>query len=70
MDVVLPDVAPVEADLTYPEHPVKMIRRTVSCGVKLSSSSKYNGATIPKKQSLGRVKNSPVHGIRTSLCHS
>jgi hypothetical protein len=25
MDVVLPDVAPVEADLTYPEHPVKIL---------------------------------------------
>jgi hypothetical protein len=25
MDVVLPDVAPLEADLTYPEHPVKIL---------------------------------------------
>jgi hypothetical protein len=24
MDVVLPDVAPLETDLTYPEHPVKI----------------------------------------------
>jgi hypothetical protein len=25
MDVVLPKVAPLEADLTYPEHPVKIL---------------------------------------------
>jgi hypothetical protein len=25
VDVVLPDVAPLEADLTYPEHPVKIL---------------------------------------------
>jgi hypothetical protein len=25
MDVVFPDVAPLEADLTYPEHPVKIL---------------------------------------------
>jgi hypothetical protein len=25
MDVVLPDVAPLEADLTYPEHSVKIM---------------------------------------------
>jgi hypothetical protein len=25
VDVVLPDVAPLEADLMYPEHPVKVL---------------------------------------------
>jgi hypothetical protein len=25
MDVVLPEVAPVESDLTYPEHPIKIL---------------------------------------------
>jgi hypothetical protein len=25
VDVVLPEVAPLEADLTYPEHPVKIL---------------------------------------------
>jgi hypothetical protein len=25
MDVVLPKVAPLEADLTYPEHPIKIL---------------------------------------------
>jgi hypothetical protein len=25
MDVVLPNVAPLEADLTYPEHPIKIL---------------------------------------------
>jgi hypothetical protein len=25
MDVVLPEVAPLEADLLYPEHPVKIL---------------------------------------------
>jgi hypothetical protein len=31
VDVVLPEVTPLEADLSYPEHPLKMI---VSQGVK------------------------------------
>jgi hypothetical protein len=25
MDVVLPEVTPLEADLTYPEHPIKIL---------------------------------------------
>jgi hypothetical protein len=25
MDIVLPEVAPLEADLTYPEHPIKIL---------------------------------------------
>jgi hypothetical protein len=25
MDVVLPEVAPLEADLSYPEHPIKVL---------------------------------------------
>jgi hypothetical protein len=25
VDVVLPEVAPLEADLTYPEHPIKIL---------------------------------------------
>jgi hypothetical protein len=25
MDVVLPEVAPLETDLTYPEHPIKIL---------------------------------------------
>jgi hypothetical protein len=33
VDVILPEVAPLESDLTYPEHPVKiLIKRVVSQG--------------------------------------
>jgi hypothetical protein len=27
MDAVLPEVAPLETDLTYPEHPIKILDR-------------------------------------------
>jgi hypothetical protein len=43
MDIMLPKVTPLEADLLYPDHQSKSwIRRIISQGVKPSSSSKSN----------------------------
>jgi hypothetical protein len=55
VDVILPEVAPLETDLTYPEHPVKILD-LVSHGAGLSSSSKCNGVTILKKKPLGELR--------------
>jgi hypothetical protein len=47
VDVVLPDVTPLEADLTYPEHPIKILDQSVvSRGARWSISSRFNGAII------------------------
>jgi hypothetical protein len=47
VDVVLPEVAPLETDLTYPEHPMKILdQRVVSQGARRSNSTMSNGATI------------------------
>jgi hypothetical protein len=70
VDVVLPEVTPLEADLSYAEHPIKILDQIVSQGVKQSSSSRYNGATTLKKKQLGKVRNSSVVTIQTSSCHS
>jgi hypothetical protein len=48
VDVVLPKVAPLEADLTYPEHPIKILDQK-SRVTRRSSSTRSNGATIRKK---------------------
>jgi hypothetical protein len=70
VDIVLPEVTPLEADLSYPEHPTRFwIKRIVSRGVKRSSSSRYNGVITLKKKQLGRARTSSVLTIRTSCCH-
>jgi hypothetical protein len=71
MDFVLLKVTPLKADLSYPEHPIKVFdQKTVSRGIKQSSSSRYNGATIPKKKQLGIARTFFVLIIQTSCCHS
>jgi hypothetical protein len=39
MDVMLPEVTPLEADLSYPEHPIKVLDQKDRVTVKQSSSS-------------------------------
>jgi hypothetical protein len=67
VDVVLPKVTQLEADLLYPEHPIKiLLRRIMSQGVKQSSSSRYNGVTNLKRKQLGKVRIFSILTIRTS----
>jgi hypothetical protein len=71
VDVVLPKVTPLEADLSTPSTRSRSwIRRIVLEGVKQSSSSRYNGATTLKKKQLGKARTSSVLTIQTSSCHS
>jgi hypothetical protein len=42
----------------------------VSWDVKQSRSSRYNGATTPKKKQLGKVRTFFILAIQTSYCHS
>jgi hypothetical protein len=71
MDIVLLEVTPLEANLSYPEHPIKVLdRRIMSRGVKQSSSSRYNGATTLKKKPHGKARTFFILTIQTSSCHS
>jgi hypothetical protein len=71
VDIVLPDVAPLEADSTYPEHPVKIMdQKDRVTQRKTIKFYKVQWSSIVKKRPLGRVKNFSIHAIRTSLCHS
>jgi hypothetical protein len=48
VDIVLPEVAPLKTDLTYPEHPIKILdQKIVSQGARRSSSIRSNGAITP-----------------------
>jgi hypothetical protein len=72
MDVVLPDVTPLEADLAYPEHPVKILHQKdhVTRCMTINCSSRFSGTTIPKKKQLGRVKTSSIRVTRNLHCRS
>jgi hypothetical protein len=52
MDVVLLEVTPLEADLSYSEYPIKVLDQKDR--VIQSGSSRYNGATTLKKKQLGK----------------
>jgi hypothetical protein len=71
MDIVLPDLAPLEADLTYHEHPVKILDqkdRVTWC--KTIKFFKVQWSNHTEEEALERVKNFSVRAIWTSLCHS
>jgi hypothetical protein len=71
MDIVLPDLAPLEADLTYHEHPVKILDqkdRVTRC--KTIKFFKVQWSNHTEEEALERVKNFSVRAIWTSLCHS
>jgi hypothetical protein len=58
VDVVLPEVTPIEVDLTYSIIRLRSwIRRIVSLGARPLNSSRFNGATIQKQKLLGKVRN-------------
>jgi hypothetical protein len=64
VDVALPEVAPLDTNLTYPEHPIKILdQKSRVTRRKTISSTRSNGATIWKKNQYGRVKIFFVHAI-------
>jgi hypothetical protein len=68
VDVVLPEVAPLETDLTYLEHPIKILdQKVVSQGSRRSSSLSSNGATTSQKKQHGKVSIYSVLAIRIEL---
>jgi hypothetical protein len=71
VDVMLPKVTPLEANLSYPEHPIKVLDlKDRARGIKHSSSSRYNGAITLKKTQHGKARTSSVVAIQTSSYHS
>jgi hypothetical protein len=69
VDVVLPEVTLLKVDLTYPEHPIKVLD-IVSQGTRRSSSIKCNGVIILKKMQHGKAMTSSVCDIQTLCYHS
>jgi hypothetical protein len=66
VDVMLPKVTPLKADLSYPGTQSRSwIRRIVSRGVKQSSSSRYNGAITLKKKQHGKARIFSILAIQT-----
>jgi hypothetical protein len=71
VDAVLPEVTLLEANLLYPEHPIKVLdKKDRVTRDKQSSSSMYNGATTLKKKQVRKVRTFFALAIRTSCCHS
>jgi hypothetical protein len=71
VDVVLPDVAPLKADLTYPKHPVKILdQKDHVTQRKTTRFFKLQCSNHTEEEPLWRVKNSSVSNIQISRCHS
>jgi hypothetical protein len=71
MDVMFPKVTPLETNLSYPEHRIKVLdQKDRVKRRKQSSSSRYNGATTLTKKQHGKARTSYVLAIQTSSCHS
>jgi hypothetical protein len=70
MDVVLPEVTLLEADLSYPGTQSKSwIRRIVLRGIKQSSSSRSNGTITLKKKQHGNVRTFSILAIQSLSYH-
>jgi hypothetical protein len=71
VDIVFPEVTPLEADLSFPKHLIKVMdKKDRVTRVKQSSSSRYNGATTLKKKQLRKAKTSSILDIQTLSCRS
>jgi hypothetical protein len=71
VDIVLPEVTPLKANLSYPEHPIKVLdQKDHVTRLKQSSSSRYIGATILKKKQHGKARTYSILAIQTLSCHS
>jgi hypothetical protein len=67
VDVVLPEVTPLKADLLYPEHPIKVLdEKDCVTRQKKSCSSRYNGVITLKKKQLRKARTFFVPAIQTS----
>jgi hypothetical protein len=63
VDVVLPEVTPLEADLSYPENPIKVLDQK-------DRVTRRKGATTLWKKQLGKVRTFFVLAIQVLFCHS
>jgi hypothetical protein len=71
VDVVLPKVAPFEVDLSYAEHPIKVMDqkdRVMRC--KTIKFFKIQWSNTLKKKHFGKAMTSFVLVIQTLSCHS
>jgi hypothetical protein len=70
MDVVLPEVTPLEADLSYPEHPTKILdQKDRVTRHKMVKFFKIQWCNCSKEEETWESEDSSVLTIRTSCCH-
>jgi hypothetical protein len=71
VDVVLPEVTPLEADLSYPEHPIKVLdQKHRVTRRKTIKFIKIQWSNHSVDEATWKAKTSSVHTIQTSSCHS
>jgi hypothetical protein len=70
MDVVLPEVTPLEADLSYPEHPIKILdQKDRVMRRKIVKFFKIQWSTTLKRKQLGKLRIFSVLAIQTLSYH-
>jgi hypothetical protein len=71
VDVVLPEVTPLEADLSYPEHPIKVLdQKHRVTRRKTIKFIKIQWSNHSVDEATWKAKTSSVLTIQTSSCHS
>jgi hypothetical protein len=71
VDMVLPEVTPLDADLTYPKHPIKILdEKDLVTRRKMSNFFKVQWSNHIEEKQCGKVRTSSVHAFRISSCHS
>jgi hypothetical protein len=70
VDVVLPEVTPLEADLSYPEHPIKVLdQKDRVMRYKTIKFFKIQYSNHSKKEATWESENFLLLAIQTSSCH-
>jgi hypothetical protein len=70
VDIVLPEVTPLEVVLSYPEHPIKILdQKDHVTRHKIIKFFKIQWSNHSEEEALGRARTSSVLAIRTSCCH-
>jgi hypothetical protein len=71
VDVVLPEVTPLEADLSYPEHPIKVLdQKHRVTRRKTIKFIKIQWSNHSVDEATWKAKTSSILTIQTSSCHS
>jgi hypothetical protein len=72
VDIVLPEVTPLEADLSYPEHLIKILdqKDRVTMHKTIKFFKIQWSTTLKKKKQLQKVRTFFILAIQISCCHT